>query len=85
METNLQINYAQGRVATFTGAAGTGVFYCSDILPLSVAWHLDGCRFNEVVTIDGPVGQWLELATITSADADDGGTTFQLEFPSGQD
>ena len=85
METRLHINYAQGRVATLTGSAGKGVFHCPDILPLSVAWHLGGTRFDEVVAIDDPIGQWLGLTTIVSADADDAGTTIYLEFPSGRD
>jgi peptidoglycan/LPS O-acetylase OafA/YrhL len=43
--------------------AGRGRFTCRDIRPLSVAWHLRGTRFGEVVAINKPAGSWLESAT----------------------
>ena len=82
MKTSLQINYDQGRIATFTGVKGKGVFRCPNILPYYMIWHANGKRFNQVVEIDDPLSKWLGSAIITRIDTDDTGTAFQLEFPS---
>ena len=82
MKTSLQIKYDEGRIATFTGVDGKGVFRCPNIMPHHMVWHANGRRFNEVVEIEDPVSKWLGSAIITRTDTEDTGTTFQLEFPS---
>ena len=79
MNTVLRMPHNAG-LAIFEGANGRGRFSCSDILPLSIAWHLDGKRFGDVVAIDNPAGKWLEQAIIISADASPTGTCFELTY-----
>ena len=80
MNTVLQMPHGNEQFATFEGNHGRGTFSCSDILPLSIAWHLGGARFGDIVAIDNPVGKWLERAIIVSADASASGTCFELTY-----
>ena len=79
MTSMLRIPHRDG-YAIFEGADGNGAFSCSDILPLSIVWHLDGSRLGDVVAIANPAGKWSEQATIVSADASAAGTRFELTY-----
>ena len=80
MNTTLWMSEADGRYAVFEGADGRGTLSCSEVLPLTIAWHLAGERLGDIVAINNPAGTWLEGATIVSADAGHGGTVFELSF-----
>lgn len=80
MSTKLTMPHRDGQFAIFEGADGHGAFLCPDILPLSIAWHLNGSRLGDVVELDNPAGKWLEGAIIVSADASPAGTHFELTY-----
>lgn len=78
MKTVITFTHDDQSLAVFEGSNGHGTFACSDIIPLSIAWHLAGSRFGDVVAIAGTAASWLETARIVSADSGPEGTRFEL-------
>ena len=66
---------------SFFGSQSNGMFRCNHTIPVSIAWHLSGTRFGDVVEMQDVEGEFLASATIVSADVYGGGSLFELAFP----
>lgn len=80
MKKHINMTDTNGHPSIFSGNAKRGTLFCRDIVPLSIAAHLNGYKLGQVVAIEDPAGKWLESATIVSADSSPDGTTFQLAY-----